>query len=51
MARLDWDNNLLCSWDTLGNKVYIWTYSEFERFLPSAICPSMYHSMASYVHE
>jgi hypothetical protein len=49
MASIDWDNNLLCSWDALGNKVYIWTYSEFERFLPSAICPSMYHSMASYV--
>ena len=51
MARLDWDNSLLCSWDALGNKVYIWTYSEFERFLSSAICPSMYHSMASYVQN
>lgn len=30
---------------------FTWTYSEFEEYLDESITPSMYHFMASHVHE
>ena len=50
MLELSWTKRgLLRARNGNGRTVYTWTYSDFERMLPHAITPSMYHFMCSYI--
>ena len=50
MLELSWSKRgLLIARNTNGRTVYTWTYSDFERMLPHAVTPSMYHFMCSYI--
>jgi len=50
MLELSWSKRgLLVARNESGRTVYTWTYSDFERMLPHAVTPSMYHFMCSYI--
>jgi hypothetical protein len=51
MTRIAYDetSRLLCEYDDNDKVVYIWKYSDFEKYLGEAVTPSMYHFMSSYV--